>query len=650
MRDQVKRLTTALRALLHRPRSSLHGRAVRVGKWALLAVVAMELLYLVAANTLLRTRILRNLIDDDRESLDLEYGSAWSLLPGVVHVEDLSIRGRGDSIEWWLHIDHAEFRVGLFDLCRKRFHTSYTTVETLDLRIRLRLRAEELSPDVVAALPDITGFSNPPLRDPPEAKEVAEPVSWVLDLERVDVRHARDVWIHSMRYVGETRVHGRWTMVPNRRLEVGPAHLELSSLTASYGSAPIGTGLSGAFDVTIDDVPIDGDDPSPAIFRALSLYGAVDGEGHTSAGLSRLIGVPGLTLISGRGPTHVEAHLVHGVFGAHTTVAAELAGVDVRAGREELSFAAKVSANLERTDIGLVHPRGSLSETEVALTDVALAHAELGAIARVSHAEFRTGSLTLASDEGARGVLDVRAPSVVLADASRFRSLLGSGDSVVLEHGAATAAIGLDIDAASLSMQGEVLLHAPALTVKVEERTMSGDLLARLVAKRVGDRTDLATSKLAFNEARASGTHQEPWFAHATMNRASLTIKPSTRLAAQFTGAARDSSPGGFLVHAMTSLPPAPGSASNGGRVDFGGGVVVTHTLLSLHDFVATCGAASVRVTYCRDKGGSVGSAIVGVAGGHVTVDLAEPSEGRGGATPQSSECARSHSSPASTL
>lgn len=592
-------------------------KAWRIGKWAIVAVLALELLYLIAANTLLRTRILRNLIAADKGDMDVAYDSAWSFVPGVVHVQQLTIRGREESIEWRLHIDESKFRVVLLDLARRRFHTSYTNVDGVELRIRLRLHPEEALPDVVAALPDIEGFKNPPLLDPQKPPE--EPDVWKIDLEEIDLHHAREVWIHSMHYSGDVNVRGRWAMVPDSRVEVGPAHVEIVSLVASYGNAPIGTAIHGTAEFTIEDVGIDVADAAPPVLRAMSISGTFDGEGHTSAGLTRLIGQPGLRLLSGKGPTHAEVNLVRGVFFAPTVVSSELADVSVQAGKEDLTFAAKTSTSFERTDVGLPHPRLALSDTEVAITDLGFTHADMGVLARASAVTLKTGSLTIARGEGAKGLVDVRAPNVALADASRFRKLLGFPDSVVLEHGAATAAIGLDVDTATLTFAGEARVHVPALTLKIEERTMNGDLLLRMVAKRAGNATDLSTSRLAFNEARS-----DPWFLSANADKAALVLLPSLRLTTQLSGAARDASPGGFWVQAVTKLPALPGDQKKSDRVEFHGAALATHTMLALQNFVATCGATSARVSYCTDKGGAVGSAVIGAVGAHVTIDLAD--------------------------
>src|SRR5437867_10289460 len=61
---------------------------------SLLLALGTLALYLVAANALLRTRLLRALINDGADQTFVEYGSAVSLWPGRVWVTDLRIRDR----------------------------------------------------------------------------------------------------------------------------------------------------------------------------------------------------------------------------------------------------------------------------------------------------------------------------------------------------------------------------------------------------------------------------------------------------------------------------------------------------------------------------------------------------------------------------
>src|SRR5687768_12883818 len=121
--------------------------------------------YLVVANVLLRTRLLRNMVSRNSAVLQLDYESAYSIIPGRVQVEGLSIRGRGRTMEWFLTLDRADASISLVDLFHRSLHATRLRSSGLTIRVRLRLESEDATPDVIAALPPIAGFADPPLLD-----------------------------------------------------------------------------------------------------------------------------------------------------------------------------------------------------------------------------------------------------------------------------------------------------------------------------------------------------------------------------------------------------------------------------------------------------------------------------------------------------
>src|SRR5688572_7148670 len=88
------------------PRRHMRWRKLVAVALGTLAILAAS--YLVVANVLLRTRLLRNLISRNAAVLQLDYESAYSIIPGRVRVEGLSIRGRGRTVEWFLTLDRAD--------------------------------------------------------------------------------------------------------------------------------------------------------------------------------------------------------------------------------------------------------------------------------------------------------------------------------------------------------------------------------------------------------------------------------------------------------------------------------------------------------------------------------------------------------------
>jgi hypothetical protein len=174
-------------------------------------------LYLVIGNGILRTRILRDGLSRQPEARLVDYETAYSIIPGRVHLEGLS----------------------LSDLLRRRFHATSVRASGVSLRARLRIDPADSSPEVLAALPPIPGFVDPPAADiGPERLPLtdAEYDLWSVDLEDVSVDHVREVWVHTLRGQGDSHVHGRWLFQPQRWLEMGPT---LALCTHSRGPAAL---------------------------------------------------------------------------------------------------------------------------------------------------------------------------------------------------------------------------------------------------------------------------------------------------------------------------------------------------------------------------------------------------------------------------
>ncbi|HVR21618.1 MAG TPA: hypothetical protein VMS65_18010, partial [Polyangiaceae bacterium] len=129
-----------MRALLGRVR----WRRLLVAALGAVAIVAA--LYLLVANVVLRSRLLRDAVSGsslnfairgNSTELLLDYESAYSLFPGRVHVEGLRMRGRERTLEWQLTLDNADVALSLRDLLRRRFHA--TSVRSSGFSIQLRL-------------------------------------------------------------------------------------------------------------------------------------------------------------------------------------------------------------------------------------------------------------------------------------------------------------------------------------------------------------------------------------------------------------------------------------------------------------------------------------------------------------------------------
>ena len=320
----------------------------------LLLVAILIVSYLVAANVFLRTRLLRHLVSDSSLSstitgsstgLQIDYASAYSILPGRAHVEGLTIRGREQTVEWSLIVNHADLSIRLIELFHRRFQAEHVRASGFSIRVRLRLERAKATPEVLAALPPIAGFPDPPLLGvgPPPPPAGASDHVWMIDLEDVDVEHVRDVWIHTVHSVGDTRVRGRWVFRPDRWLEVGPATVDTGGVDIAYGSKPLATGVNGSLDATVH--PFDLRQASGlSIFDHVSTRGRLRGQAIVADVLRLVAPRSGLRPTRCEGPFDGEVVFDHGKLARGTGVWNDAADCEIEAGG--LAFAAPIRAEL----------------------------------------------------------------------------------------------------------------------------------------------------------------------------------------------------------------------------------------------------------------------------------------------------------------
>jgi hypothetical protein len=339
-------------------------RSARVVRVAVGLCVALALTYLVGINVFLGTRWFRHAISFSPEELRVEYSRAYSLLPGRIHVEGLSIRGSDTSVEWILKLDSCDFHVQFLDLLHRKFHADHVRGSGVSMRIRLRLLQEDGTPEVVAAVPHIPGFSDPPylvIGPPRPPLADAQYNLWSVQLDDVDAQHVREIWVQTMRYAGDMRVRGRWFFRPVRWLEVGPATVDVANLDVSYGLAsPLLMGMHGTIEVTVH--PFDVREPQGLeVLHYVSTSAHLSGREDPGELFSTFAHASSWRLAPGESPLELELFVDHGALRPGTRVAtssarSELSDADLMlsaAVKAELRVASEGDAPAARLDVGV---------------------------------------------------------------------------------------------------------------------------------------------------------------------------------------------------------------------------------------------------------------------------------------------------------
>ena len=426
--------------------------AVTLGAFAILAAS-----YLVVANVLLRTRLLRNLISRNAAVLQLDYESAYSIIPGRVQVEGLNIRGRGRTVEWFLTLDRADTSISLFDLLHRSLHATRLRSSGLTIRVRLRLEGVDATPDVIAALPPIAGFADPPLLDggpaPPPLTD-ANYKLWMIDLEDVEVDHVREVWIHSVRAQGDTRVRGRWLFRPQRWLDVGPATVDVNGVDVFHGKQPLATGLHGSVEATVHPFDLR-QVKGLAILDHVSHSGQVRGRAIT-AGALRWLAPRGVSFTRWEGPLDARIVVDHGKLIDGTQVLTEANDSVVEAAG--LAFEAPI-----RTELGV---EGDLATVDTRVSGLRISHlgVEQARVASIAATVTSRHLELVRIFDDARFTLDVKRAET--NDIAAWKDLLPSMSPVVIRSGTVTADAHADGSLAEGRGRADLRLLARRLTVK----------------------------------------------------------------------------------------------------------------------------------------------------------------------------------------
>lgn len=533
---------------LERPSRSVPGRS----RWrtlvasilAVLAVLAIS--YLVIANVLLRTRLLRDAIGRSPSSfaiaarsttLRLDYDSAYSILPGRAHVEGLTIRGRERTVEWALTLDRADVAISLTDLLGRRFHATQLRSSGLTMRARLRLDRVHATPEVIAALPPIAGFADPPLLEdgpeppPPDANDRL----WAIDLEDVDVEHVREVWIHTVRAEGDTRVRGRWLFRPQRWLDVGPATVDVNGVDISYGRHPLATGLRGAIEATVHPFDLQRV-RGREIFDHVSYAGELSGRAIVADALGLLAPRSGVAFTRWEGPLEAHVILDHGTFADGTRVRSDATGCELEG--EGLTFEAPVRTEL-RVD-------GDLATIDTRVSGLRVSHLGVG-LARVASIAARvTGrhpQLAHGLDEG-RIMLDVTGAET--SDIGVWRPFLPSTSTYALRSGVVTAGGHAEGSLSGEWVAGTATVTAERVTARLGPALLAGKLATHVVLRRAtweGRTLDLSGSDVVLRPVSA---------ASARSGVAILSVPSLTVVAPRFAV-----SPAGVDGHIFIDLPRA---------------------------------------------------------------------------------------------
>ncbi len=237
--------------------------------WLRIAIVllAIELLYVAGANIFLNTSsIAGDLINRRPERIHIEWDSAWTVVPGLVHVKNLRFRNQTRRVQSYIEVDKTTVLCALTALTQRTFRTHWLRARGITAKARPR-------PDDLASIesirpyfPEIPGLELTAAQEMPR-RAMKRP--WRIQLDGMSADGIRDVWFANFRIRGNASASGTADIITRADVSIPAASGEFAFDSATFNEQSIGKNLNGQFTISMTPF-VPRQNPGIAFFKFLS--------------------------------------------------------------------------------------------------------------------------------------------------------------------------------------------------------------------------------------------------------------------------------------------------------------------------------------------------------------------------------------------
>jgi hypothetical protein len=533
----------------------------RVPKWlrvVVYVVVGSFLVYLLAANVILSTHLLRGWLSRDEKELKVEYSSAWTFYPGHVAVRALSVRYSDSNVQMLIQLEKATIGLDLFALTKRTMRVSKLDGDGASFLLRTKVETVEGSEERIRAFPEIDGFVSPPVekkvRKPPVPDDQYK--LWTIELTNVSAS-LREVWIMEYRYRGEGSVAGGFHLRPKRELWVMPSVMLTRGGTLSLGDRELIRGGEGRIEAQID--PYDVREPQGVeVLRNLTVQAHQRGE-LVSPSIAQTYLPKGSNIVveQGLGPIAIDVNIDHGVVQPDTRVTFHTDAVVVKA--------APVTV---RTDFDLVAHVDASSEKPRVVFETTVAHAAVTPALDVRgvRAMLDVGNADLAAPFSIAR-LTAAVTSAHSADLHAWQPL--APENVSFDGGAATVAARADYHGGALDGRLDLTLDKTRMTFGTFGLATSGKAWTNVTSEDVEKAVAFPAAGIDLHDTalRLQSGHTEGLWLRSRFEHASATTAGPLGFD---TDIAADAGPGdrtAMLFTRLASLPDLAADATTGAQL-----------------------------------------------------------------------------------
>ncbi len=344
---------------------------VRVALAALVLAILFFGGYAAVARRLLSGPKLREAINVKADEFFMDWDEATSVWPGRVTVRNLRIRGSDPNVQWIVTIPQGTLRYSVLTLLRHKFLVTELRPQSIQFRLRQKVKPEDAKDPKLTHLPPIPGFSDPPLRD---GGNIPPPESNPFTVELLDVTTPAfdDIWVDGYHYRGPSTLHGRFRLKPGHRAQIGPASVEFRRGELQINETPAVPTLDGRLDATFEDWDVQ-ELKENKVWRVVTAKVSLSGPTPFVDALDSLLYLgPRVHISGGPGQFKLTGEIDHGI----ATAAASLTARDGRYTRPQLKLEGTADALLKISKWQLDGGAPEIGGSSLKLSDIHMAGAK----------------------------------------------------------------------------------------------------------------------------------------------------------------------------------------------------------------------------------------------------------------------------------
>ena len=455
-------------------------RSSRIRKWVIragIALLVLEVAYVIAANVFLRTGLLLELINKKPEKMNISWDSVTTYLPGVATVSNFELRSQTKKDQIYLRVAEADARISLVKLAFKTIHIRGVDAKDVDFRYRERLdRPPKAGQEVEAPTepvdtefwPEIPGYSNPPDPKPEDLyplKKKKHP--WTIKITGADVEGPVKVALGDARIEGEGSVGGGVSVKPRETITIHRGRLKLKPATVKFGSEVITRDLAIDADLRFQAFPAKGakiEDVLGGISGDLAVVGELGERARVRYDIT-----PGISAY-GAGTIDAKFELDEGELKAGTEFALKSDSFHVIVMGLDASGSAAVSGGTQKKS------GESITTAQIAFGDFQFVDPEDGSVdisGTGLELDAEWNGLSIGAAKPASHV-DVVLPLAQIHDVSTFNSLIPEATDLDFKSGTGTIQSKLEIE--DRVANGTLDLVAEKILLSSLDSTLMGDL------------------------------------------------------------------------------------------------------------------------------------------------------------------------------